>query len=97
MRSRPCLPAAAGTACRHSGELVEREERLAIGRDHLAGLKALGVPEGCAGGCRRRSGWAWRPAPASSEMTASTIKKWQKPFDGNIHIGLSAFSDTEEK
>ena len=41
----------------------------------------------------------WRREPGSSETTAPTTpKNWERPFGtGDVHIGLSAFSDSEEK
>jgi Dyp-type peroxidase family len=64
-----------------------------------AGLKALGVPESSLASFPEafRVGMAAR-APQLGDDGVNDPKTWQKPFGtGDIHIGLSAFSDTEEK
>ena len=65
----------------------------------FAGLKALGVPERSLESFPEafRVGMAAR-AHQLGDDGVSDPKNWQKPFGmGDIHIGLSAFSDTEEK
>jgi Dyp-type peroxidase family len=64
-----------------------------------AGLKALGVPEASLESFPEafRAGMAAR-ANQLRDDGVNHPKNWQKPFaTGDIHIGLSAFSDSEEK
>jgi Dyp-type peroxidase family len=64
-----------------------------------AGLKALGVPESSLQSFPEafRVGMAAR-ARQLGDDGVNDPKNWQKPFGtSDVHIGLSAFSDTEEK
>jgi Dyp-type peroxidase family len=64
-----------------------------------AGLKALGVPQPSLESFPEafRVGMAARAAQLG-DYGANDPKNWERPFGtGDVHIGLSAFSDSEEK
>ena len=48
---------------------------------------------------RRRSAQGWRSAPdISGDEGVNDPKNWDQPYNkGEVHIGVSAFSDSEEK
>ena len=78
---------------------MEREDAWLSVAITFAGLKALGVPQGSLESFPEafRVGMAAR-ARQLGDDGVNDPKNWQKPFGmGDIHIGLSAFSDTEEK
>src|SRR5262249_10218698 len=64
-----------------------------------AGLEALGVPDTSLGSFPEafRVGMAAR-AGQLGDQGVNDPKNWERPFGtGQVHIGLSAFSDSEEK
>ena len=75
-----------------------RSTWLSVGISH-AGLEALGVPRDSLQSFPEafRVGMAAR-APQLRDTGVNDPKNWEAPFDkGQVHIALSAFSDSEEK
>ena len=85
-------------ACR--GELVERGQHLADGRGELCGPRGARASDGVAAKLSRgvpRAGMAAR-APCPGDEGVNDPKNWDAQYaKGQIHIGVSAFSDSEEK
>ena len=80
--------------------LVECGQYLAGGRDQLYGPRSARASRRTR--CKaspKHSASAWRPAPGSSgDEGVNDPKNWEAPFGtGQVHIGVSAFSDSEEK
>ena len=80
-------------------ELVDRSQCLAGRRDQLYGPRSARAFPGLAAelsrGVPRRDGGARK---AARRRRINDPKNWDKPFGtGQVHIGVSAFSDSEEK
>ena len=98
--SRPGVPPPAHASYRLLRALVECGQYLAGGGNQLYGPRGARASRRTR--CRaspRRSAWAWRPAPGQlRDEGVNDPKNWDAPFGtGQVHIGVSAFSDSEEK